>query len=151
MKTGKVNLYKQVVVERANFMPTTMSHYQKRSYKKTVLHALGCVKPGQYYGVIEALMEMHEGQVACPYAKAAEDTTLVYFNKVDFVSVFSKDQLGEMLDCVKAQKLIKDVPSDDLVLRSMHIDKVLEMCRPRERVYMDRDTPRRIKKIIMQH
>lgn len=56
-----------------------------------------------------------------------------------------------MLDVVKAQKLIKDVPAEELVLRSMHEDKVLEMCKPRERVYMDRDTPRRIKKIIMEH
>lgn len=56
-----------------------------------------------------------------------------------------------MLDIVKAQKLIKDVPSDELVLRTMHKDKVLEMCKPRERVFMDRDTPRRIKKMIMEH
>ena len=151
VKKGKVNLYKQVTVERTNFMPTTKESYQKRSYKKQVLHALGAVRPGQYYGVIESLMEMHEGQVTCPYAKAAEDTTLVYFNKIDFVNTFSKDQIGEMLDVVKAQKLIKDVPADDLVLRTMHKDKVLEMCKPRERVYKDRDTPRRIKKIIMDH
>ena len=56
-----------------------------------------------------------------------------------------------MLDIVKAQKLIKDVPSEELVLRTMHKDKVLEMCKPRERVFMDRDTPRRIKKMIMEH
>ena len=36
-------------------------------------------------------MEMHEGQVTCPYAKAAEDTVLVYFNKIDFVNTFTKD------------------------------------------------------------
>ena len=43
------------------------------------------------------------------------------------------------------------MPADDLVLRTMHKDKVLEMCKPRERVYMDRDTPRRIKKIMLNH
>ena len=56
-----------------------------------------------------------------------------------------------MLDVVKAQKLIKDVPSEELALRTMHKDKILEMCKPRERVYMDRDTPRRIKEMIMEH
>ena len=56
-----------------------------------------------------------------------------------------------MLDIVKAQKLIIDVPGEELVLRTMHQDKVLEMCRPRERVFMDRDTPRRIKKMILEH
>ena len=44
-----------------------------------------------------------------------------------------------------------DVPGEELVLRTMHKDKVLEMCKPRERVFMDRDTPRRIKKMIMEH
>ena len=86
-----MKLYKQVSVERANYMPTTKTGYQKRTYKKRVLHALGEVKPGQYYGVIESLMEMREGQVTCPFAKAAEDTTLVYFNKLDFVNTFSND------------------------------------------------------------
>lgn len=33
----------------------------------------------------------------------------------------------------------------------MHWDKVNQICMPRERVFMDRDTPRRIKKIIMHH
>ena len=56
-----------------------------------------------------------------------------------------------MLDVVKAQKLIQDVPGDELVLRSMHKGKVLEMCRARERVFMDRDTPRRIKKMMLEH
>ena len=56
-----------------------------------------------------------------------------------------------MLDVVKAQKLIKDILADELVLRTMHKDKVLEMCKPRERVYVDRDTPRRIKKIMLDH
>ena len=146
-----MKLYKEVTVERTNFMPTSRKHYQKRSYKKTVLHALGAVLPGQYYGVIESLMEMHEGQVTCPFAKAAEDTVLVYFNKIDFVNTFGKDQIGEMLDVVKAQRLIKDVAPEELVLRTMHKDKILEMCKPRERVFMDRDTPRRIKKMIMEH
>ena len=93
---------KKVMIERANFMPTTKVDYQKRSYKKHELHPLGTVHPGQYYGVIESLMEMHEGQVKCPYAKAAEDSVLVCFNKIDFVNAFSKDQIGEMLDVVKA-------------------------------------------------
>ena len=128
VKKGQVNLYKQVTVERTNFMPTKMNHYEKRAYKKNVLHSLGKVKTGQYYGVIESLMEMHEGQVTCPYAKAAENTVLVYFNKIDFVNTFTKDQIGEMLDVVKAQKLIKDVPAEELVLRTMHKDKVVEMC-----------------------
>lgn len=91
VKKGQVNLYKQVIVERTNFMPTSKHHYQKRSYNKNVLHSLGSVKPSQYYGVIESLMDMHEGQVTCPYAKAAEDTVLVYFNKIDFVNTFTKD------------------------------------------------------------
>lgn len=56
-----------------------------------------------------------------------------------------------MLDVVKAQRLIKDVPAEELVLRTMHKDKVLEMCKPRERVFMDRDTPRRIKKMVLEH
>ena len=56
-----------------------------------------------------------------------------------------------MLDVVKAQNLIKDVPSEELILRTMHKDKVLEMCKPREHVFLDKDTPRRIKKIILEH
>jgi len=40
--------------------------------------------------------------VICCYASAAEDTELVYFNKIDFVNGFEKDQIGEMLDVVKA-------------------------------------------------
>ena len=56
-----------------------------------------------------------------------------------------------MLDVVKAQRLIKDVAGEELVLRTMHKDKVLEMCKPRERVFMDRDTPRRIKKMVLEH
>ncbi len=151
VKTGKVQLMKKVEVERANFMPTTKVDYQKRSYKKSVLHSLGIVHPGQYYGVIESLMGMNSGQVICCYASAAEDTELVYFNKIDFVNGFEKDQIGEMLDVVKAQVLFKDIPNEELILRTMHRDKVLQMCMPRERVFMDRDTPRRIKKIIMHH
>ena len=33
----------------------------------------------------------------------------------------------------------------------MHHDKIKELCQPRARVYLDRDTPRRIKKIIDHH
>ena len=33
----------------------------------------------------------------------------------------------------------------------MHKDKVIEMCKPREHVYPDKETPRRIKKIILEH
>ena len=91
VKKGKVKLFKEVTVERTNFMPTSKVNYQKRSYKKNVIHPLGAVLPGQYYGVIESLMEMHEGQVTCPFAKASEDTVLVYFNKIDFVNTFSKE------------------------------------------------------------
>lgn len=151
VKKGKVKLYKEVTVEKSNYMPTEMHRYEKRSYKKNVLHPLGAVLPGQYYGVIESLMELQEGQVTCPFAKACEDSVLVYFNKIDFVNTFEKDQIGEMLDIVKQQKLFVDVPSEELVLRTMHKDKVLEMCKPRERVFKDRDTPRRIKKMIMEH
>ena len=96
-------------------------------------------------------MDSHEGQVTCPFAIAAEDTQLVYFNKIDFVNTFGKSEIGEMLDVVKAQKLIKDVPSEELILRTMHKDKVLEMCKPREHVFLDKETPRRIKKIILEH
>lgn len=56
-----------------------------------------------------------------------------------------------MLDVVKAQKLIKDVASEELVLRTMHQDKVKEMCKPRARVFLDRDTPRRMKSMMLDH
>ena len=46
VKKGKVKLYKEVTVERTNFMPTSKMHYQKRSYKKNVIHPLGAVLPG---------------------------------------------------------------------------------------------------------
>lgn len=46
VKKGKVKLFKEVTVERTNFMPTSKMHYQKRSYKKDVLHPLGAVNPG---------------------------------------------------------------------------------------------------------
>ena len=45
VKEGKVNLYKRVEVERANFMPTTKKTYQKRCYRKSVPHCLGHVLP----------------------------------------------------------------------------------------------------------
>ena len=61
VKKGKIKLYKEVTIERTNYMPTTKTHYQKRTYKKNVLHTLGEVLPGQYYGVIESLMEMSTG------------------------------------------------------------------------------------------
>lgn len=132
-------------------MPTTMHEYEKRAYKKCEMHSLGSVHPGQYYGVIESIMNMTEGQVTCTYARAAEDSTLVYFNKHDFVNSFTKDQILEMLDVVKAISLFKDVPNEELILRTMHKDKVIKMCKPRERVLMNGDTPRRMKKIIMDH
>ena len=142
---------KKVQVETTNYMPTTMHEYEKRAYKKCEMHSLGSVHPGQYYGVIESIMNMTEGQVTCTYARAAEDSTLVYFNKHDFVNSFTKDQILEMLDVVKAISLFKDVPNEELILRTMHKDKVIKMCKPRERVLMNGDTPRRMKKIIMDH
>lgn len=96
-------------------------------------------------------MEMQAGQLPCPLAKAAEDSTLIFFNKVDFVDTFTKTQMGDVLELIKAQVLIHDVPAEELVLRTMHRDKVKEMCKPRARVYLDRDTPRRIRKIILHH
>ena len=96
-------------------------------------------------------MEMQAGQLPCPLAKAAEDSTLIFFNKVDFVDTFTKTQMGDVLELIKAQVLIHDMPAEELVLRTMHRDKVKEMCKPRARVYLDRDTPRRIRKIILHH
>lgn len=59
--------------------------------------------------------------------------------------------MEDVLEKIKAQKLIQDVPADQLVLKTMHRDKVKELCQPRARVYLDRDTPRRVKKIIDHH
>ena len=151
VQKGKVKLMKKVQVETTNYMPTTKHDYEKRSYKKFELHSLGSVHPGQYYGVVECIMGMTAGQVTCTYARAAEDTTLVYFNKHDFVNSFTKDQILEMLDVVKSFNLFKDIPNEELILRTMHRDKVTELCRPRERVLLNGDTPRRIKEIIMDH
>ena len=151
VKEGKVNLYKRVEVERANFMPTTKKTYQKRCYRKSVPHCLGHVLPRQYFGIEESLMEMQAGQLPCPLAKAAEDSTLIFFNKIDFVDTFTKAQMEDVLELIKAQTLIHDVPAEELVLRTMLHDKVKEMCKPRARVYLDRDTPRRVKKIIDHH
>ena len=96
-------------------------------------------------------MDMAAGQLPCPYAKAAEDSTLIFFDKHDFVDTFTKAQMEDVLEKIKAQKLIQDVPAEQLVLKTMHRDKVRELCQPRARVYLDRDTPRRVKKIIDHH
>ena len=74
-------------------------------------------------------MEMQAGQLPCPMAKAAEDSTLIFFDKHDFVDTFTKAQMEDVLELIKAQKLIHDVPAEDLVLRTMHHDKVREMCK----------------------
>ena len=152
VKAGRVNLYKRVVVERANFMPTTKKTYQKRCYRKSVPHCLGQVLPRQYFGIEECLMDMQAGQLPCPLARAAEDSTLIFFSKTDFVDTFTKAQMEDVLELIKAQTLIPDdVAPEELVLRTMHRDQVKEMCKPRARVYLDRDTPRRVKKIIDHH
>ena len=83
-------------------MPTTKNSYQKRSYQKIVPHCLGHVLPRQYFGIEESLMDMAAGQLPCPYVKAAEDSTLMFFDKHDFVDTFTKAQMEDVLEKIKA-------------------------------------------------
>jgi CRP-like cAMP-binding protein len=85
---------------------------------------LGEVKPTQYFGVEESLMNMHAGQLPCSLAIAAEDCTLVFFDKHDFVDALNTDQIKELLDVVHDSGLVKDVVDSELILRSMHEQKL---------------------------
>ena len=92
-KKGLVYLQKIVTLEKVNFLPIDKDHYEKKFVAKKFAHTLGEVKPTQYFGVEESLMNMHAGQLPCTLAVAAEDTILVFFDKHDFVDVFSQELL----------------------------------------------------------
>ena len=65
-------------------------------------------------------MNMHAGQLPCSLVIAAEDSTLVFFDKHDFVDVLNTDQIKDLLDIVHESGLVKDVIESELILRSMH-------------------------------
>jgi len=73
-------------------------------------HTLGKVEPKQYFGIKESLMNLHAGQLPCPLVVAAEPTTLVFFEKHDFINVFDSElKITNLLDKVHKQELINDV------------------------------------------
>ena len=96
-------------------------------------------------------MNLHAGQLPCPLVVAAEPTTLVFFDKHDFVNVFDSEQITNLLDTVHKQDLINDVQESELILRSMTQQKLIDIKRPRKNIFLDRDTPERIRKIVRDH
>ena len=66
-----------------------------------MLHALGEILPGQHFGVNESFMQKSAGQVICSIAKAAEDSVLIYFDCMNFLSSFTSDQIIDILDVAK--------------------------------------------------
>jgi hypothetical protein len=109
-----------VTIDKSNFYPIDKENYERRSKRKVCAHTLGRVEPKQYFGLKESLMNLHAGQLPCPLVVAAEPTTLVFFDKHDFVNVFDSEQITNLLDTVHKHNLINDVQESELILRSMH-------------------------------
>jgi len=88
---GLVHLQKRITIDKSNFYPIDKENYERRSKQKVCAHTLGRVEPKQYFGLKESLMNLHAGQLPCPLVVAAEPTTLVFFDKHDFVNVFNSE------------------------------------------------------------
>jgi len=148
-KSGLVLLKRRIMVEKANYYPsTTKDTYRKRTLQKVLEHTLGEVKPKQVYGVKESLMDWQAYQVPCSLAFAAEPSTLIFFDKQDFVRAFELIDLTSMINKQDSSNFINVVPDSELALRSLHSQKMQDLKCPRPHVFTDRLTPRRIRKLV---
>jgi hypothetical protein len=57
------------------------------------------------------------------------------------VEVFRPDMIKDLLDQVHRSSLITDVPESELIIRSMQMQKHKDLALPREKIFLDRDTP----------
>jgi hypothetical protein len=66
------------------------------------------------------------------------------------ISVFKKNQIKTLLELLQSKpSLVKDVPEEELVLRSLHENKIRNLAKPRENLLANnKPTPARLKKII---
>jgi hypothetical protein len=90
--------------------------------------------------------------VVCPLARAgADNTKLLYLTALDLLMVFSIGELEDIVELPENHNLIKEEQDPDLILRTLLAEQKKDMARPRQRVLFEKDTPRRIRKIITEH